>query len=105
MLQELLAQDTTQASSSFNEEVDLDELMDVRSFFSFLSMCLTGKLCLSLFFFFFLNFPYTYDNFGIVRILSWRNCTQTGLPLSRSDLYVSKHFDVVTFTASFSVMG
>jgi hypothetical protein len=33
MLQEILAQEKLKSSSSFNEEVDLDELMDVSLMF------------------------------------------------------------------------
>ena len=60
-MQELLAQEKSQASSSVNQEVDLDELMDVCSV-NFYQRC----ICICV-----------YD----FRILNWKNYMQIELQL------------------------
>lgn len=70
--QDLLAQGKANASSSANDEVDLDELMDV-SEPCILILLLSSSVYISSFF----HVSTTH------RTLSWRNCMLTGLQLLR----------------------
>lgn len=78
-MQELLAQQKAGASSSVNEEVDLDELMDV--WFSNLSTS-SSKYVLQTF-----QSHHICSVTGLhhadFRILSWKSCMQIGLQLLR----------------------